>query len=249
MSQEFPKHIGIGLLALAMLLISGSAWGGRPLDTEDTGTVEPGKAELELSLNYARNPDDNSWSTLGVFSFGILPRFEARVELPLLLMEPEDQRSRAGVGDTTLGLKFRLLDEKETAPAVLGSLTLRLPTGNDERGLGSEDVDVGLLGVMSKSFGPVTVTGHLGYTFVTRDSDLNFWTFNAATEYRATRVWSLVGEVVSAIGEAKAADTVVLRLGSVYALTDRIKLDGAVGFGATKESPDVIVTVGMTVAF
>ncbi|TPW05361.1 MAG: hypothetical protein FD129_2780, partial [bacterium] len=97
--------------------------------------------------------------------------------------------------------------------------------------------------------GPVTLFGNLGYTFVTRDSDLNFWTFNAALEYRATKAWSLVSEVVSAVGEAAAPDTAVLRIGSVYALTERIKLDGAVGFGMTKESPDVIVTVGVTVAF
>ena len=243
------KLIGIGALALAILLVSDPAWAGRPLDTEDTGTVEPGKAELEASPSYAKNPDDNTWSTLGVFSFGILPRLEGRVELPLLLVEPEGEKSRAGVGDILLGGKLRVLDEKETVPALLGALTLRLPTGDDERGLGSEDVDVGLLGVISKSVGPVTLFGNLGYTFVTRDSDLNFWTFNAALEYRATKAWSLVSEVVSAVGEAAAPDTAVLRIGSVYALTERIKLDGAVGFGMTKESPDVIVTVGVTVAF
>lgn len=249
MIERAWKLILVGTLTLAMLLLPGPGWAFRPLDTEDTGTVEPGKAELELSLNFGKNPNDNTWSTLGVFSFGVFPRFEARVELPLLLVEPEGERSRAGVGDTTLGFKLRLLDEKELVPAVLGSLTLRLPTGDDERGLGSEDVDVGLIGVLSKSFGPVNFMGHLGYTFVARDPDLNFWTFNAAIEYRATRVWSLVGEVVSAVGETKADDIVVLRVGTVYALRDWIKLDGAVGFGATKESPDVILTMGVTVAF
>lgn len=243
------KRVGIGALALAILLASGSAWAGRPLDTEDTGTVEPGKAEMELSLNYAKNPHDNTGSTLGVFTLGVFPRFEARVELPVLLVEPEDDKSQTGIGDTLVGFKYRLLDERAALPALLGSLTLRLPTGDAERGLGSEDVDVGLLGVIGKSFGSLTFFGNLGYTIVTRDEDPNFWSFNAAVEYRATQAWSLVGEVVSTVGESKAADTVVLRLGNVYALTDRIKLDGAVGFGVTKESPDVIVTVGVTIAF
>jgi len=243
------KRAGIGGLALAILLASGLAWAGRPLDTEDTGTVEPGKAELELSLNYAKNPDDNTWSTLGVVSFGVFPRFEARVELPVLLVEPEDEKSQTGIGDTLVGFKYRLLDERAALPALLGSLTLRLPTGDADRGLGSEDVDVGLLGVISKSVGPLTFFGNLGYTFVTRDDDPNFWTFNAALEYRATQSWSLVGEVVSAVSDGKGADTVVLRLGSGYAVTDRIKLDGAVGFGVTKESPDVILTVGVAIAF
>lgn len=237
-------------LALAILLAPSPAWAGRPLDTEDTGTVEPGKAELELSLSYAKNPDDNTWSALGVFNLGIFPRFEARVELPVLLVEPEDKKSQTGMGDTLVGFKYRVLDEKDALPALLGAFTLRLPTGDADQGLGSEDVDVGLLGVLSKSFGPLTLFGNLGYTFVTRDGDPNFWTFNAALEYRAMQAWSLVGEVVSSVSDSKkAAGTVVFRLGSVYALTDRIKLDGAAGFGVTKESPDVIVTVGVTIAF
>jgi hypothetical protein len=48
------------------------------------------------------------------------------------------------------------------------------------------------------------------------------------------------------VGTQSAADTVVLRAGSVYAVTDRVKLDGGVGFGVTRESPDVLVTVGVT---
>ena len=249
MIRKLPKFVGTGALALAMLLASGSAWAGRPLDTEDTGTVEPGRAELELSLNYARNPGDNTGSTLGVFNFGVFPGFEARVELPLLLVEPEDEKSRAGFGDATVGFKYRLLDEKGALPALLGSLILRLPTGDADQGLGSEDVDVGLLGVISKSSGPLTFFGNIGYTIVTRDEDPNFWSFNAAVEYRATQAWSLVGELVSTVGESRAAETVVLRAGSVYALTDMIKLDGAVGFGLTTQSPDVVVTVGVTIAF
>ena len=249
MIRELRRLGETGVLALALLMASGQAWAGRPLDTEDTRTVEPGKAELEFSLNYAKNPDNNTWSALGVFNLGVFPRFEARVELPLLLVEPEDRKSNAGVGDTLVGFKYRLLDEKDALPALLGSLTLRLPTGDADRGLGSEDVDVGLLAAISKSFGPVTLFGHLGYTFVARDPDLNFWTLNAAVEYRATHLWTLVGEVVSSVGESKAADVVVLRLGGIYALTDRIRVDGAVGFGVTKDSPAVIVTVGVTIAF
>lgn len=43
------RRLWIGAMALVLALGPAGAWGGRPLDTEDTGTLEPGKAELELS--------------------------------------------------------------------------------------------------------------------------------------------------------------------------------------------------------
>jgi hypothetical protein len=234
-------------MALVLALGPAWAWGGRPLDTEDTGTAEPGKADLELSGDYARNPEDNSWSAKGVLSVGLLPRLEARIESALLLLEPEDQRSRAGIADSLFGVKYRLLDESDF-PAVLAGFTVRLPTGEERRGLGAADVDAGIVAVASKAVGALTLTGNVGYTFVTRDRELDFWTLAASLEYRVTKAWILVGEVVSAVGADRAADVAVLRVGAIYAIGARLKLDGAVGVGLTRGSPDVLVTVGMTIS-
>lgn len=249
--------LGVGVIALLLVCATG-ARAGRPLDTEDTGTVEPGKAELELSGDYARNPGDHAWTAKGVLGFGLVPRLEARIESALLFLEPrpadDDEeasgRGRGGIGDSLLGFKYRLLDEADAIPAALGSLTLRLPTGDQDRGLGAEDVDAGLLAVLSKTLGPVTLTVNGGYTFVMRDRDLDFWTATGSVEYRATKEWSLVGEIVSGLGihGDRTPDTIVLRAGTIYAITERVKLDGAVGIGATRDSPDVVVTFGVTIA-
>ena len=237
--------------AIALLLALGpaaEAWGGRPLDTEDTGTVEPGKAELELSGDYARNPEDNSWFAKGVLSVGLAPGLEARIESALLLLEPEGQRSRAGVADSLFGVKYRLLDESEAFPAVLAGFTVRLPTGSERRSLGAADVDAGIVAVASKAVGPLTLTGNVGYTFVTRDREFDFWTLAASLEYRVAKAWILVGEVVSAVGADRAPDVAVLRAGAIYVVGERLKLDGAVGVGLTRDSPDVLITVGMTIS-
>lgn len=252
------RRFRVVAIVLCVLFAPGAALAGRPLDTEDTGTVEPGKAELELSGDFARNPNDNSWATKAVLSFGLLPRLEGRIETAILFLEPRpakddeeaDRRGRGGIADSLIGLKYRLLDEADAVPAVLGSLTLRLPTGDVDRGLGAEDVDVGLLAVVSKAFGPFNLTVNGGYTFVTRDQDLDFWTAAGSVEYRATKEWSLVGEIVCGLGihgVHRTPDTIVLRAGATYAITDRLRLDGAVGAGLTRESPDVLITIGLTI--
>src|SRR3990172_8569259 len=90
----------VRVITLLLVLAPGAALAGRPLDTEDTGTVEPGKAELELSGDFARNPDDNSWSTRAVLSFGLISRLEGRIESTLLFLEP-----RPAEGDEEAGRK------------------------------------------------------------------------------------------------------------------------------------------------
>ena len=233
---------------LVVTLGPAPAWAGRPLDTEDTGTAEPGKAEIEISGEFARNPEDRTWLAKGVLSLGVVPRLEVRIESTLLSLDPDEGRGRGGIGDSLVGLKYRLLDDVDAIPAVLGALTVRLPTGDEDRGLGAENVDVGLLAVASKTFGPVTLTGNGGYTFVTRDRELEFWTLAAAVEYRAAAAWSLLGEVVNTLPSHRGSATAVLRAGTTYAVHPRVKLDVGVGFGVTRQSPDVLITFGVTLA-
>lgn len=240
------RFLCAALLVVALAPVP--AFAGRPLDTEDPGTVEPGKAELELSGDVSRNPEDVTWVAKGVLSFGVLPRFEARIESGLVAVDPDDLPGNGGLGDSLVGLKYRLADETPALPAALAALTVRLPTGDEARGLGAEGVDVGVLGVVGKSLGPFSLALNGGHTFVTEDSALSFWTVAGAVEYRATAAWSVVGEVVSALGSRAAGDVVILRGGTVYAVSEAIRIDGAVGVGMTRDSPDVAITIGVTLA-
>ena len=234
-------------IALFAVIWPGLAVAGRPLDTEDTSTVESGKAELELSGDFVRDPGSRSWSAKGVLSLGLLPGLEGRLESDARLLEPEGKLGRAGIGDSLLGLKYRVLDETRSMPAMLGALTLRLPTGDEQRGLGSGEVDVGLLAAISKALGSFVLTVNAGYTFVTRDRGLDVVTLAGSLEYRASGRWALVGEIIGTLGAVHAPDMSVLRGGVVYAISHRIKVDSAIGAGLTRGSPDVLFTVGVTI--
>lgn len=239
-----------GPVLVAVLLIhAGVAGAARPLDTEDTGTVDPGNVELELSATWETAPSERASAAQAALNVGITPGFQLKVASGLEWFDPDDAADHVGVGDTFLGAKFRLLEETERRPAALVAVTLRLPTGDDERGLGEPGVDVGVLAVISKTFGPLTLTGNGGYTFVTDDREQDFVTLAASAEYRVTEAWALVGEVFSEVGIHTGAAPVVLRGGSTYAIAPRIRLDGAVGVGLTDQSPDAVVTVGVTIAF
>ncbi|MGH7325134.1 MAG: transporter [Candidatus Rokuibacteriota bacterium] len=216
------------------------------METEDTGTLEPGRVEVQLSGDYARNPDGNAGALGSTLSVGLLPGLEARFESSFLVIDADDADAETGIADSRLGVKYRLLDETDTWPAALVAMAVRLPTGDDRRGLGEAGIGVGVLGAISKAFGPITLTGNVAYTFATSDRDMDFWTLASSVEYRMTEAWVLVGELVARLGMARAPNTAVFRTGTVYAVSDRIRLDGAVGVGLTRESPDALVTVGVT---
>ena len=72
------------------------------------------------------------------------------------------------------------------------------------------------------------------------------WTLAGAVEPRLTSRWTLLAESVNTIG-TRNADTAILRLGTSWEATPALKLSVAAAAGLTPRSPDVIVTVGVTI--
>jgi len=235
-----------------MALAAAPASAGRPLATEDAGTLEPGQVEVELGVDYIRDAGVATFLLPGgpTLNAGLLPRLEASAGSAFALLDPDDEPLRAGLADTVLRLKYRLLDESASTPALALAAAARLPTGDRDRGFGEEGADVQPLVIASKTFGPATLTLNAGYLFATRDRDLDTVAVSAAAEVVVGRAWTLVGEVVSELATTgRGDDRVVVRGGAVHALHERARLDAAVGVGATRAGPDLLLTLGVTILF
>jgi hypothetical protein len=232
------------------VLVAFPAWAARPLATEDTGTLDPGSVELEIGLDYLRGGGAQLFLLPGghALNFGVLPGLEGGVAITLVVLDPEDKAARAGIGDSLVRLKYRFLDETPVAPALLAAVVARLPTGDESRGLGARDVDVLAFAGASKTFTPATLTINAGYTFIMRDRALDVVNLAASAEVQVSRAWSVVGEIVSEVATTRHnADRAFVRAGTVYAVHARVLFDAAVGFGLTRASPDLLVTVGVTI--
>ena len=234
--------------AALLVALAAPVEAGRPLETEDTDILDPGRYEIELSGDYARDAGSHVWGAKGVLSAGILPRLEGRVEIPLAIVDPDRGPTVAGVADGLIGAKYRVLDEGPDRPALMGAAGLRLPLGDVGRGLGRAGVDVTALGAASKTLGALTATGNAAYTFVTDEDTRDFWTLSVSAEYRVTPALSLVGEVLGVL-RTEQPDLGRLRAGATWKIRDDVKLDAAVGHGLGRDSPGVLVTVGVTIGF
>jgi hypothetical protein len=230
---------------------------GLPLDTEDTGTAE--RVEVEAAAVYQSATDADS-GVLGVaVNVGLLPNLEASVAGTLAVDDPAGDGARGGIGDTFLAVKYRFLDEAPPWPALLARFVLRIPTGDEARGLGEGHVNVHLLLAGSRTLGPVTLTGNVGYAITTGDVDADVVFLGASIEWVVGGPWRLVGEIVGEVGVGRDADdTALARVGFTWDFFDagdapgllrKATLAGAVAVGLTAASPDVVVTLGLALVY
>ena len=234
---------------VAYALLAASMWASHALAIAGTGTLPAGHAEIELKARYAQNPSSESSRLAGIVSVGITSGFQATVESRLLLVEPDGAALRGGFGDTFVELKYRLLDEGKALPATALVPSMRFPTGSSDRGLGAPGYEPGVLVALSKTVGETTTTGNAGWSSLTAEDEdaSDTWTVAGAVEHRLTPCWTLLGESVNTIGSGNA-DTAVLRAGTSWQATPALKLSVAAAAGLTPQSPDVIVTAGLTIA-
>ncbi len=246
----------VTVLALLVLFPS-MAVAGLPLDTEDTGTAE--RLELEVAADYQAVAAGDAGDLAVTVNVGLRANLEANVSGTLAVDDPAGRAAELGLGDTTLGLKYRLLDEAPPWPALLARVTLQVPTGDEARGLGAGDVSVGLLLAASRTLGPVTLTGNAGYTIAMGDADADVVFLGASVDWVVGGPWHVVGEIVGEVAVGRDADDVALiRVGFTWDLFDagdapgllrQATLAGAVAAGLTSASPDVVVTLGITLVY
>ncbi|MGH7358651.1 MAG: transporter, partial [Candidatus Rokuibacteriota bacterium] len=228
-----------------------------PLDTEDTGTTE--RVEVEVATFYQSAPDGDSGDLTVAVNVGLLGNLEVSVVGTLAFDDPGDGGVRGGLGDSLLGVKYRFIDETAPWPALLARVTLQVPTGDEARGLGEGDVVVGLLLAASRTLGPVALTGNAGYTIATGDADADVVFLGASADWIVSGPWHVVGEVVGEVAIGRDADDVALiRVGFTWDIFDagdapgllrQATLAGAVAAGLTSASPDVVVTLGVTLVY
>jgi hypothetical protein len=107
-----------------------------------------------------------------------------------------------GIGDIAISTKALLRDESRWSPAIAARAALKLPTGDEDRALGSGEVDVGLGLAMEKTLGPTRIYFNAGLTIPTGEpfagtgiDSLPMFSAFLTGEYRLTERFSLLVQV------------------------------------------------------
>ena len=207
--------------------------------------MPPGAVELELGGSFIYDSAEQAWVGRAALNVGVLPGLELGIQQLGVVLDPDGEPARAGLGDTLLNLKYRPFKETESWPAVAGGVLVLLPTGDDDRGLAQGDVEVGPLLILAKRAGPVTLTSNAGYVFVPGNRDRDFWLLALSAEYPVSQTIGVVGEVVSTLPAHRGPNRAILRTGVVYAISPHVLRDAATAVGVSRG--DLILTTGLTI--
>ena len=162
--------------------------------------------------------------------------------------------SESDLGDILVKGSFIVLEEKESIPEVAPYLKIKLPTADEDRGLGTGEFDETIGVDLSKQlidrlFGYLT----LAYTFIGDPPGTNFrnsfgWSVGAAYAVTPSVPVFAFLDGATAITPGQS-DPIELRVGAEYRIARAVKVTGSVTRGLTDGAADWGLGAGLTVRF
>jgi len=234
------KKLTISLFVI--FFIPSLIYGARPLSVDDAGTVDLGTYEAEAGVAYLQDKEDNAETEISLtIKHGLTERTDLGIFLPYMMTRPKEENGERGMGDAELAAKFNLVREGDRIPGFSVTLGIIMDTGEENKGMGSGEIDYVFNSILSKELQFITLHGNLGYTAKAKTAS-----FGVALEYPANEKLNLVAEIT---GENKSDSPIEALIGANFSATENLTLDFGIGTGLNDYSTRLNVTGGLTLSF
>lgn len=257
-------------LSLALLTATTTLAGGPPLITDDAGTVDVGKVEIELNGAYAHDKETASGVTTRSerheaemkVSTGLYKNLGISLAVPYTFSSQnnvnENVSTVEGFGDMALELKHSFAELWGTVFAVKPSVIL--PTGKYSAGLSDGRWQFGGALIATREFldGAYALHANLGYENHTyrlaeQNDELrnHFWSGSIAGETQVMKGLTAVVDFGMATNpERRSNEPLVYALtGARYAIDDHLEINAGVKLGLTKPEDDLSILYGLILKF
>lgn len=261
--MKFPTvsrihHLSAPFVFVSLLFCPTAAFAIHPLVTDDTGTMGTGKAQLEMNGEYGHEKEGGvtSKTTEGAatLSYGISEKMDLVVSLPYQYYREKTAEatvSEDGFSDTAIEIKWRFYEHDDLSLAIKPGLTI--PTGDDEKGLGSGKAAYSLFFITTKELAPWAIHLNLGYirNENTMDEEKDIWHASIASTVALTENLTAVANLGVERNKEKLAvtDPAFVLAGLVYALSEELDLDCGIKYGLNDPETDYTALAGVTWKF
>jgi hypothetical protein len=250
---------GRHLRAWAFLLLAGVvgarvsfAQGGPPMITDDPGT--PGNRNWEINVGFVQESSlgqKNFEAPVFDCNYGAGNHVQLNFEIPYALQTANGD-TRAGLGNSKVGVKWRFLDEDKRGISVstYPHLVFNNPTDSVRRGLADDGWQVFLPIEFSKQLGRFQINGEAGYNLQQRLP--NELSLGVVTGFRASSRVELLAELHTVGVRHFEENESVFDLGGRVKLTRLNTLLFAAGRslpGSTDDQPRFFMYAGMQFTF
>jgi len=269
--------VSAGQLKLIVLVVtflfpsSSLAYAQIPFYTDDADTTGKGKFHLEFFNEYdwlqkSSFPGKGQLISNFTLNYGLTDRLELGINAPVVTIFNSRESgigNPTGIGDIQLGVKARLLDEREGSrlPAVSVVFYVEAPTGSTEKQIGTGVTDYWLYGVLQKSLTKRTVGRLNGGVLFAGNSSIGLIGIQTARGQVFTGNGSLVRDFTPRLklgvevfgGVANNFDLsrgqLETQVGGSYALRDNFAFTFGVLAGRFPASPRAGVHIGFAYDF
>jgi len=190
------------MMVTAMLYFTPSpriVWAGPPFVTDDPEPVEYRHWEVYVASQYENDKDGFS-GTAPHFevNYGAWPNVQLHLITRFSYSRPQGDTTKYGIGDTEIGVKYRLIQETDSIPMVGTFPLVEVPTGDSARGLGNGSPQVFLPIWLQKSWGPWQTYGGGGYWLNPGSGKKDYWFFGWQGQRELSKKLTIGAEVFHA---------------------------------------------------
>ncbi|WP_164926850.1 transporter [Chlorobaculum tepidum] len=258
------------VMATALLCYAAPAYAAYPLTTDDTGTQGAGGWQIELHTEFSTSSrtdggvriKDREDDATTVISYGVAKRMDVIVTLPYQWYQHRQGQlvtdDESGIGDMTVELKWRFLENEKSGLSLAVKPGISLPTGDADRGLGTGRVTGGAVLIATKEFGALTLHANAGYhrNAYALDADdaacnKDIWNASLAGEYAFSEKLRAVADIGLETATEKGSRThpAFLIGGLTYSITKDFDFDFGIKGGLNDAEPDTAVLLGLAARF
>lgn len=252
-----------GTLIGCLLCVVNVSFAARPLIIDDADPLDLYQCKIEGGIWREECSSCKHWDWPIGLGYGLVPsleigaglggHFEERTEIDEVSGK-ECISNVNGMGDLTVNAKWQFLGESTWLPRQAIVPTVKFPTADEDKGLGSGEIDYDITWIASKSFCE-KMGGHInvGYSFINAPAgeDVgNIIHYGAALDYKITDPLQWVGEVFVEKELLGGTDNIIMfNTGLRWTAIDGLVFDAAAGSRISGDAPDLIATAGLTWTF
>ena len=171
-----PRFLAVALLAAVTGALPAAAQQAQPT-VDDTyrlfqrfvedGAISPhvwleGQVRMQTNSPVFGPGDGDRWTTDAVLGLGLTEELEVGLRLGLIHLDPDAGDSDNGLSDIEVHAKYRL--DELPLDIVVGGI-VKIPTADEDEGLGTGELDFEGFGAVRKDLGHVSLIGNAGLRF------------------------------------------------------------------------------------
>jgi hypothetical protein len=229
----------------------GAATPQRPTFYSSTATTAVGTMELEAG--YETAPSDGDRSVPTTLKFGLSQNSELFFDWPVYeKIDTPGGGTASGVGDVSVGMRQRLLDEDAYQPAIALQAKTKIPAGSNDPFLTNDGIDFfGAIAVdKNLTWGQVIGFYELGFLSdpTGRGTDLQHL-LSGGTSHRLDEQFGLFSELAFFHGVESGHRPYYVTGGGQYFLDEHTVFDAGLRFGLNSDAQEWVFLIGVTTNF